>query len=182
MWHERSVRWGVLVVGVVVNRKSRAYLDSLVTKAGGKIEDRFEGRKIEIHYDPNAAVFTWEVPDDVEGRSLLAPAAGSPPPAYSETFYEGFGRAADGKELASLREGRFVLLARPSRDELFDLSTDPGERIDVAMDHPERLAALRAELDRLRQTWSRSASQELDLNDAEREEHTNQLRALGYVQ
>ena len=123
-----------------------------------------------------------EVPDDVEGRSLLAPAAGSPPPAYSETFYEGFGRAADGKELASLREDRFVLLARPSRDELFDLSTDPGERIDVAMDHPERLAALRAELDRLRQTWSRSASQELDLNDAEREEHTNQLRALGYVQ
>ena len=123
-----------------------------------------------------------EVPDDVEGRSLLAPAAGSPPPAYSKTFYEGFGRAADGKELASLREDRFVLLARPSRDELFDLSTDPGERIDVAMDHPERLAALRAELDRLRQTWSRSASQELDLNDAEREEHTNQLRALGYVQ
>ena len=50
------------------------------------------------------------------------------------------------------------------------------------MDHPERLAALRAELDRLRQTWSRSASQELDLNDAEREEHTNQLRALGYIQ
>lgn len=55
-----------LVVGVVVNRKSRAYLDSLVTKAGGKIEDRFEGRKIEIHYDPNAAVFTWEIPDDVK--------------------------------------------------------------------------------------------------------------------
>jgi hypothetical protein len=55
-----------LVVGVVVNGKARAYLDSRVIDAGGMIEDSFDGRKIQIHYDPNAAVFAWEVPDDVE--------------------------------------------------------------------------------------------------------------------
>ena len=53
-------------MGVVANGKARAYLDSLVTASGGAIEDDFDGKKIEIHYDANAAVFTWKVPDDVE--------------------------------------------------------------------------------------------------------------------
>ena len=55
-----------LVVGVRANGKARAYLDSLVTKAGGSVEDEFEGREIRIRYDPDAAVFTWDAPDDLE--------------------------------------------------------------------------------------------------------------------
>jgi hypothetical protein len=55
-----------LVVGARVNGKTRAYLGSLVTKAGGSIEDEFEGRAIRVRYDPEAAVFTWDAPDDVE--------------------------------------------------------------------------------------------------------------------
>ena len=55
-----------LVVGARVNGKSRAYLDSLVRKAGGGIEDEFEGRAIRVRYDPKTAVFTWDAPDDVE--------------------------------------------------------------------------------------------------------------------
>ena len=55
-----------LVVGARVNGKTRAYLDSLVRKAGGSIEDEFEGRAIRVRYDPKAAVFTWDAPDDVE--------------------------------------------------------------------------------------------------------------------
>ncbi len=55
-----------LVVGARVNGKTRAYLDSLVRKAGGSIADEFEGRAIRVRYDPNAAVFTWDAPDDVE--------------------------------------------------------------------------------------------------------------------
>jgi hypothetical protein len=55
-----------LVVGVVVKGKARAYLDSLVTGAGGSVEDVFQGKRIQIRYDRETAVFNWEAPDDVE--------------------------------------------------------------------------------------------------------------------
>jgi hypothetical protein len=54
-----------IVLGVEVNGKSRAYLGSLLTRADHRAEDEFEGRKIRIVYDPDAAVFVWEAPDDV---------------------------------------------------------------------------------------------------------------------
>lgn len=55
-----------LVVGVVVDGKARAYLDPLVRDAGSSIEDQFAGHTIRIHYDPETAVFTWDIPDAVE--------------------------------------------------------------------------------------------------------------------
>jgi hypothetical protein len=54
-----------LVVGVVVKGKARAYLDSIVTKAGGSVEDVFQGKRIRVQYDREAAVFTWDAPEDV---------------------------------------------------------------------------------------------------------------------
>lgn len=55
-----------LVVGVVVNGKSRAYLASLLTRNGGRADDEFEGRKIHVSYEPDRGVFEWEAPEDVE--------------------------------------------------------------------------------------------------------------------
>ena len=55
-----------LVVGLVADGVSGAILDSAVTKAGGSVEHEFQGRKVRVRYDPDAAVFTWEAPDDVE--------------------------------------------------------------------------------------------------------------------
>ena len=55
-----------LVLGVVANGKARAYLASLVTRAGGKLEDDFQGRKIEITYAPDTASFSWTAPADVD--------------------------------------------------------------------------------------------------------------------
>jgi hypothetical protein len=55
-----------LVVGLVADGASGAILDSAVTKAGGSVEHDFQGRVVRVRYDPNAAVFTWEAPDDVE--------------------------------------------------------------------------------------------------------------------
>ena len=54
------------MVGVVADGKARAYLDSLVSKAGGEVGDRFQGKRIVIRYDREAAVFTWEAPEDVQ--------------------------------------------------------------------------------------------------------------------
>jgi hypothetical protein len=54
-----------LVLGVEVQGKTRAYLGSLVARDDHRVEDEFQGRKIRIEYDPDAAVFVWDVPDDV---------------------------------------------------------------------------------------------------------------------
>ena len=54
-----------IVLGVEVDGKSRAYLGSLLTRADHRAEDEFQGRRIRIEYDPDAAVFVWEAPDDV---------------------------------------------------------------------------------------------------------------------
>lgn len=55
-----------LVLGVVINGKARAYLASLVTRAGGKLEDEFQGRKMEVAYAPDTTSFRWSAPADVD--------------------------------------------------------------------------------------------------------------------
>ena len=55
-----------LVVGAVVGGKARAYVASLISREGGKIEDDFQGRKIQIDYAPDLGVFRWSAPMDVE--------------------------------------------------------------------------------------------------------------------
>jgi hypothetical protein len=55
-----------LVLGVQKNGKSRAYLGSLVTAAGGQLDDQFEGRKIHVTYSSRDGVFRYEAPPDVE--------------------------------------------------------------------------------------------------------------------
>ena len=55
-----------VVVGVVRDGKARAYLGSLVTAAGGKLDDEFQGRKIHVEYASADAVFHYDIPADVE--------------------------------------------------------------------------------------------------------------------
>lgn len=55
-----------VVLGLHVNGRSRAYLGSLVTAAGGSVEDRFEGHEIRILYRSEDALFTWDVPEAVQ--------------------------------------------------------------------------------------------------------------------
>ena len=53
-----------VMLGVEVNDRQRAYLGSLLTAAGGRIVDEFQGRKIRISYDTQLNTFSWEAPDD----------------------------------------------------------------------------------------------------------------------
>ena len=57
-----------LVLGVTRNGKSRAYLGSLVTAAGGTVEDTFQGRTIRLVYSSEDGAFRYEAPEDVEVR------------------------------------------------------------------------------------------------------------------
>ncbi len=54
-----------LVLGVVADGKARAYIGSLLTAAGGRVEDELEGRPIRIAYSSDLASFSWDVPEDV---------------------------------------------------------------------------------------------------------------------
>ncbi|MDJ0851354.1 MAG: DUF3179 domain-containing (seleno)protein [Myxococcota bacterium] len=55
-----------LVLGVVVGGRARAYLGSLLTKAGGRIVDEFQGRRIQVDYDTNLGAFAWDVAEGVD--------------------------------------------------------------------------------------------------------------------
>lgn len=55
-----------LVLGIVMKGKARAYLGSLLTAAGGRVTDNFQGKKIQILYDSENAFMQWEVPKGIE--------------------------------------------------------------------------------------------------------------------
>jgi hypothetical protein len=55
-----------LVLGVVVGGRVRAYLGSLVTKAGGKVEDDLDGKKIVLVYSSEDGIYSYDVAEGVE--------------------------------------------------------------------------------------------------------------------
>jgi len=55
-----------LVLGVVVGARARAYLGSLVTKAGGQVEDEIEGRSIELVYSTEVGIYGYQVAEGVD--------------------------------------------------------------------------------------------------------------------
>jgi hypothetical protein len=55
-----------LVLGVSKEGAARAYLGSIVTAAGGKVVDEFQGRTVRLLYDTNEGIFSWDIPDDVD--------------------------------------------------------------------------------------------------------------------
>lgn len=55
-----------LVLGVRARNRSRAYLGSILTRAGGSAIDEFEGHRIRIEYDSDLGIFRYRVPDSLE--------------------------------------------------------------------------------------------------------------------
>jgi hypothetical protein len=58
-----------VILGVVVGKQSRAYLGSVLTRAGGRIVDNFEGKRIRVEYDGDTGTFNYDVPEDVQALS-----------------------------------------------------------------------------------------------------------------
>lgn len=93
----------------------------------------------------------------------------------------------DGRKAESLIFGAWKLLCDPKSEgcRLFDLAADPHERVDVAAEHPQVVADLRARLGRARRPPHPLAAAPPDV-DPEQLEHwralREQLRALGYVE
>ncbi|MGH9329509.1 MAG: tetratricopeptide repeat protein, partial [Vicinamibacterales bacterium] len=118
------------------------------------------------------------VPAEVQGQSLLPAARGEPVDrlALAETWYPRYHYG--WSELVAVREGRYKFVRAPRR-ELYDLQTDPGERVNLADRHPQRAEALERALDDLVARVSRPDAVRAPAPvDPEVEER---LRALGYI-
>jgi arylsulfatase A-like enzyme len=131
------------------------------------------------------------VPPSFEGQSLAPVARGEagaklPPFVFVESGY------VPGETQRVVRDGRWKLIHVPAEAdradmtgeeiELYDLETDPGERANVAREHPEVVARLFAVVEQ----WYAGgpgtvpAGEEIDL-DALAPEAREMLEALGYT-
>ncbi len=125
-----------------------------------------------------------ESPRSIRGRSLWPLIHGQIEPeriAISEHA---------GRNLVALRSARYKYIRhlrtrrlqpsypfRKGSEELYDLSVDPGEEVNIARESPEIVAMFRRELKERRQQRL-----DMDIGEAELNEDTIQvLRALGYV-
>lgn len=123
---------------------------------------------------------------EVERFSLASAIAGAPETA-DERASATSGVNVAGRNPAipaqlALRNRRYWLIHYPAgelRDELYDLSTDPGERRNRAVEQPELLTALRRELE-LTRPWLTPALAE-PAPSALDETTRRRLRALGYL-
>jgi arylsulfatase A-like enzyme len=119
------------------------------------------------------------VPADLPGSSLLPRLSGSAPAAEERSAYGEsieFARVFEGMPLRYLRRGDWKYIHAPE-PELYRLSEDPHELHNLADRQPERVAALRAELEALVRGASPRADASAAISPGERE----RLSALGYV-
>jgi choline-sulfatase len=112
----------------------------------------------------------------IDGRSLVGLMAGrrgqEPGPAYLESFTPRLHWGA--RELLGLRTERWLYIRSP-RPELYDLTADPAETANRALESPAERSALDARLSAIAPSAERFAPPALDAAADER------LRALGYV-
>ncbi len=129
---------------------------------------------------------------DIEGTSLLArPAASDGRPSYAELMrplgqaplfdaidpdfdFAPFLRRLKSIQLGSLK----LIVSEHGAVELYDLATDPGERINLAKRQPDDVARLRAQLLDWSGGWEPRRGAAAPLDDKTREA----LRALGYAE
>lgn len=122
-------------------------------------------------------------PDGIEGRSLLPLICGSPlppRPAFQERRYyeEGNRFGVKGTQHALRTPEWKYILSSDAEDELYRLSTDPGERKTLIGTDPERASELRGRVEE----WLAEASAPLPDTLEIDEEAREKLKALGYIQ
>ncbi len=115
----------------------------------------------------------------MQGRSLVGTILGKSETtrsvAYSETLYplKNFGWS----DLSSYTEGKLKFIEAP-KPELYDLSSDPGERVNLYLKQRAQAEALRVKLKQFKQGLARSEASRATPADPQKMEA---LRSLGYV-
>jgi arylsulfatase A-like enzyme/Flp pilus assembly protein TadD len=165
----------------------------LVLKLPG---ERFAGKRIENHVglvDVSPTILQTvgiEVPQEMQGESLLGMMKKKPPPVasmgfapassphravYSETDY-GL-RAYGWSSVRSLRTEKYLFVEAPRR-ELYDLTSDPKTEHDLATTSRAVADTLQSELDAFRQKTSKRGEAPSSFSDPDAQK---KLAALGYM-
>ena len=79
-----------------------------------------------------------------DGKNLLPALKGEATSLHEHLFWSEGGESGEW----AARSGNWKVVANPQRTELFDLAADPGEKTDLAKQHPEKVKALTALYDR----------------------------------
>jgi arylsulfatase A-like enzyme/predicted Zn-dependent protease len=112
----------------------------------------------------------------LRGRSLKPVLEGTgtlpPPSIYSEALYARY--HFGWSELTAITDERYRYIKAP-REELYDLTRDPGERTNLAAERPQPRQALRSALDKVAAGAAIPPPSEVSADARER------LQALGYV-
>jgi arylsulfatase A-like enzyme len=94
--------------------------------------------------------------------------------------YGGFDALA--RDLVSVRDGRWKLVrGSDGTAQLFDLTADPSEDLDVRSDHPAETARLGEQLDRRLAEWAAWEGDAAEVTPEERAEIERRLEDLGYI-
>jgi arylsulfatase A-like enzyme len=119
------------------------------------------------------------VPAGLDGDDLSRHFDGRIPPERS-VFSEADRKVERHDSLRAVRRGDWKLVLDRFTGELalYDLAADPGERVDVSADHPERVRELRAEIDAFMARPPVGEAPRLEELDAD---ETEALQALGYL-
>jgi choline-sulfatase len=112
------------------------------------------------------------------GRSIARSLAGGPPPQEAAAYAESLTPLLHygWSDLRSIRDGRWKYILAP-RPELYDLKSDPAERVNLAAGQAARAGALRAALEAQLHAERRGPAERATVPP----ELLEQLGALGYV-
>jgi arylsulfatase A-like enzyme/Tfp pilus assembly protein PilF len=108
-------------------------------------------------------------------RPLIEDGTAPEVPIYSESLYAS--AHLGWSELRGLERGGFRYIEAP-RPELYDLATDPGERVDLLLTRKDVAREMRHELERIAEELGKDSPREAMAIDADTEAR---LRSLGYV-
>jgi arylsulfatase A-like enzyme len=126
-------------------------------------------------------LFHLEMPDGIQGISfkgqLLGDESPEPVDSYFETYY---GRAFLGwSELKGVQWNEWKYIQAP-KPELYNLTEDPGERVNLVDERPEVTSMMKDKLDTIESTYS-GASVNMARSVPMDPEHKELLESLGYL-
>lgn len=127
-----------------------------------------------------------EATSDMQGIDLLQADHATPRTRVVETYGGAVPNLPGAKalmadkdaQLQSVISGQWKLITDSERHELFDLGADPGELVNLADEHPERVEKLAAIIEEWSVATSSGESEDVALSD----EDIAALEALGYIE
>ncbi|MFU8893264.1 MAG: hypothetical protein ACNA8L_06510 [Luteolibacter sp.] len=86
-------------------------------------------------------------PDNLDGNSFKAHLVDQAPVADRDIFF-----GYEPKLGTAMRRGPWKLIVKGDEIELYHLDNDPGETTNIVKDHPDVVAAMRAEIETFKAT------------------------------